>query len=104
MRDVVGHPAFQFAVKEHPIGTPSARVHNTQWSPCGQQGSPSSSCFRVLFFILVLQVLECNLVLVVHTGVPLLLGTQENNQPCGRVHMFAMCVLSLVSSGRKTKQ
>ena len=34
-----------------------------------------------------------SLVLLVNTVVPLLLAVQENSQPCGRVHMFAMGVL-----------
>ena len=29
----------------------------------------------------------------INTVVPLLLATQENSQPCGRVHLFAMGVL-----------
>ena len=34
-----------------------------------------------------------SLVRLVNTVVPLLLATQENNRPCGRVHIFAMGVL-----------
>ena len=34
-----------------------------------------------------------SLVLLVNTVVPVMLATQENNHPCGRVHMFAMGVL-----------
>ena len=26
---------------EHPVGTPLALVHNTQWSPCGHQRAPT---------------------------------------------------------------
>ena len=29
--DVVGHLAFQYTAKEHPTGTPSAPLHNTEY-------------------------------------------------------------------------
>ena len=89
----MSHLAFQYTTKEHPIDTPSALVHNAQWSPYGHLG--------VSEFFLFARSLVCprspasssSLVLLVNTVVPLLLATQKNHQPCGRLHMFAMGVL-----------
>ena len=42
-----------------------------------------------------------SLVLLVNTVVPLLLATQKNHQPCGRLHMFAMGVLHTTAQTMK---
>ena len=76
--DVVSLLAFQLPTKQHPRCTHSiSTCHNTQESLYGHLGSPSSSCLRVLLFVLVVQVIQVLLVLSVNTVVPLLFSTQE---------------------------